>query len=181
VALEKVDSSSLDAAPFGNPRIPQLLGGGWRILQHQWGSGATTTGPEEDDDMKYRCCEYCAILPINNGNEARGESLVANFEMALFHGSPLLRLRHAEGRTTQTLSDDTQGYFAGKPSRYQTVVPGRFTSELPFIGRRSGRTDHSRTILDLTGVAYPISNPLERAPARKGHFDQFFLAKRADK
>jgi hypothetical protein len=219
----------------------------WRVLQHQWGSGATR--PEDDDDhIQYRCCEYCAILPINNGNESRGESLVADFETALFRGTLLLRLRHAEG-TTQTPSDDSQGYFAGKPFRYQAIVRGRFTSELPYTHLVTGtRLDRPcgklppkwvlwtalkvvgffapqlKTKLDgvshpyslsplgsaprtvvvdsdvthdgllgddrvepttpensLTGVAYPISNPLERARARKRHFDQWFLAKRADK
>jgi hypothetical protein len=96
---------------------------------------------------------------------------VSNFETAPFHGSPLLQLRHAKG-AAQTLSDDTQGYFAGKPLRYQTVLRGRFTLELPFIGRRSGRTDHSRTI--LYGRRLSHCQPL-------GHFDQWFLAKRAGK
>jgi hypothetical protein len=91
----------------------------WHVLQEQWGSKAT--GP-----ALHPCCEYCAILPINNGQEAEGESLVADFETALFHGSLMIRLCHSEG------TDDTKGFFAGKSFRYQAIIHGRYQTDLPY-------------------------------------------------
>ena len=76
------------------------------------------------------CCEKCAILPINNGNEEKGESLVIDFETDLFEGSLLLRLRHSEG-TTPLPYDDNKGYFQGMNRRYQALIRGRFKENIP--------------------------------------------------
>lgn len=77
------------------------------------------------------CCERCAVLPINNGNEPGNETLVIDFESDLFVGSLLLRIRFTEGTTPQPY-DDTKGYFNGVNRRYQAVVQGRFKKSIPF-------------------------------------------------
>ena len=94
-----------------------------RLAQH-WGVDCSTKRREY-------CCEYCAILPINNGNEPHGESLVVDFETDLFEGSILLRLRFSEGTTVEPY-DDSKGYFRGMNRRYQAVVRGRFKRSVPF-------------------------------------------------
>jgi hypothetical protein len=77
------------------------------------------------------CCPKCAVLPINNGNEANGESLFIDFETELFEGTLMLRLRFTEG-TTKEAYNDGKGYFAGMHRRYQAVVRGRFKKSIPF-------------------------------------------------
>jgi hypothetical protein len=79
---------------------------------------------------RFGCCEKCAILPINNGNEESGESMVIDFETDLFEGSFLLRLRFSEGTTPEPY-DDTKGYFKGVNRRYQAIVRGRFKKSIP--------------------------------------------------
>jgi hypothetical protein len=83
------------------------------------------------------CCEHCAVLPINNGNELDDEALVIDFESDLFVGSLLLRIRYTNG-TTQEPYDDTKGYFMGMNRRYQAVVRGRFKKSIPLIQLRTG-------------------------------------------
>jgi hypothetical protein len=70
------------------------------------------------------------ILPINNGNEPKGESLVVDFESNIFRGTMLVRVRYAEG-TTQQPYDDSKGYFKGMNRRYQIVIRGHFLEEIP--------------------------------------------------
>mmetsp|Transcript_11455 Transcript_11455/g.26893 ORF Transcript_11455/g.26893 Transcript_11455/m.26893 type:complete len:901 (+) Transcript_11455:175-2877(+) len=95
-------------------------------------------GKEEDDQSPhFACCEQCVILPINNGNENPGESLVIDFESDLFEGTLLLRLRHSEG-TTPEAYDDSKGYFAGVNRRYQACIRGRFKKILPFTELHTG-------------------------------------------
>jgi len=90
-----------------------------------------------DQQPHYACCESCVILPINNGNEAPGESLVVDFESELFEGTFMLRLRHAEGTTPEPY-DDSRGYFKGMNRRYQACVRGRFKEVLPFTELMTG-------------------------------------------
>ena len=207
----------------------------WHVLQQEWGR------KENPSPLGSPHCEFCAILPINNGNEAKGKSLVADFETSLFRGTLMLRLRHSEG-TTSHPSDDKQGFFAGVPFRYQAVIRGQFRTEIPFtelltgtkLERPCGKLppkwvlwtalklvrffapqlktkldlpepyslsplgsaprsisveDQATSLLSddhvepttpecsLTRKAYPISNQMERARARKRHFDQMFVAK----
>jgi hypothetical protein len=78
----------------------------------------------------YACCEKCAILPINSGNEEIGKALVIDFESDLFQGSLMLRLRFAEGTTPEPY-DDNKGYFRGMNRRYQAVIRGRFKKNIP--------------------------------------------------
>ncbi len=74
-------------------------------------------------------CDQCMILPINNGNETPGESLVTDFYTDLFEGTLLLRLRKSEGTTPQKY-DDSIGYFANMNRRYQVVIRGHFRKDI---------------------------------------------------
>jgi hypothetical protein len=82
-------------------------------------------------------CPECVVLPMNNGNEPKGEALVADFESSIFHGTILVRVRHSEGTTTEPYNDD-KGYFAGMNRRYQIVVRGRFKEEIPWTSCVAG-------------------------------------------
>ena len=118
---------------FSNSNEPLWVPGShltWsqRLAQH-WGKF-------DDDEQQqqlphYACCEKCVILPINNGNEKPGESLVVDFESDLFEGSLLLRLRYAEGTIPEPYDDDI-GYFKGVNRRYQANIRGRFKKSIPF-------------------------------------------------
>lgn len=76
-------------------------------------------------------CPECMILPINNGNEPKGEALVVDFESSLFKGTMLVRVRDSEG-TTREPYDDSKGYFCGMNRRYQIVIRGTFLEEIPW-------------------------------------------------
>ncbi|KAL3941624.1 MAG: hypothetical protein SGBAC_004038 [Bacillariaceae sp.] len=89
------------------------------------------------DTPSHRCCEKCAILPINNGNEKSGESLVIDFETDDFEGTFLLRLRFSEGTTPEPYDDNT-GYFKGLNRRYQAIVRGRFKKQIPLTELSTG-------------------------------------------
>lgn len=90
-------------------------------------SAKTTTVAEEDNSM----CPHCMILPINNGKELPGESLVTDFESEAFSGSILVRLKDCKG-TTCDGHDQPKGYFDGVHRRYQVVVRGQFKREIPW-------------------------------------------------
>ena len=81
--------------------------------------------PPKTSLESYRVCPRCVIVPMNNGNEPEGESLITEFESELFDGSMLLRMRHTEGTTKEPYSDN-KGYFHGMNRRYQVVMRGRF-------------------------------------------------------
>lgn len=144
--------------PEAWPQAPLLLrptpGSGTRIIgvrlsnekEHLWepGSGlnwpdalASRWGKQCGDSQCYSCCEHCAILPINNGNEEIGESLIIDFETDDFEGSLLLRLRFSEGTTSEPY-DDNKGYFNGVNRRYQAVVQGRFKKSIPLTELSTG-------------------------------------------
>jgi hypothetical protein len=144
--------------PEAWPQAPLLLrptpGSGTRIKgvrfanekKHLWEPGSGLNWPDVlaskwrkpcSGTPYYRCCEKCAILPINNGNEKSGESLVIDFETDEFEGSFLLRLRFSEG-TTQEPYDDNEGYFHGVNRRYQAVVRGRFKKNIPLVELSTG-------------------------------------------
>lgn len=145
-------------APEDWPQSPLLLrptaGKGTRVKglrfgnskEYFWEPGSHLTWPECLAQKwgkpckpmpRVACCERCAILPINNGNEPENESLVIDFESDLFAGSLLLRLRHTNGTTPEPY-DDTKGYFKGMNRRYQAVVRGRFKKSIPFTELRTG-------------------------------------------
>ena len=87
-------------------------------LQSSWHGHQPTPG-------RPAVCAECAPIPVNNGNELPGESLVVDFESDLFIGSLLVRIRKSQG-TTPAPYDDSFGYFSGMNRRYQTVVRGMF-------------------------------------------------------
>lgn len=98
----------------------------WEVLQKEWGEPIAETQPSP------AFCEYCVVLPINNGNEKEGESLMVDFETPLFEGTLLCRLRDTHGTTRDTDADDETGFFAGKQIRYQAVLQGRFRQPVSF-------------------------------------------------
>jgi hypothetical protein len=127
----------LRPTPGSNTRIKGVRFGNaknyfWEPDSHlSWSESlAQTWGVPWQTKPRTRCCEKCAILPINNGNEKHGESLVIDFETDLFEGSLLLRLRFSEGSTREPY-DDSKGYFSGVNRRYQAIVRGRFKKEIP--------------------------------------------------
>lgn len=84
---------------------------------------------------------FCAgcILPINNGTEPDGRSLVIDFESKYFVGTLLMRIRDApdnvdeerrelDGKDGDNKSND---YFAGKKRKFQAIVQGKFKKALP--------------------------------------------------
>lgn len=87
------------------------------------------------------------IIPINDGREAEGESLVVDFESTYFVGTLLLRIKQvpslsvvgtnkqkrtttdgrAEGENSRSVQRD---YFANKKRKFQAVIKGRFKTPL---------------------------------------------------
>ena len=104
----------------------------WPDALHQKWNGDTfcsnaSTGTE--DVM----CPHCMIMPINNGKELPGESLVTDFESPGFVGSILVRLRDSNG-TTCPERERAKGdcYFDGVHRKYQVVVRGQFKEPIPW-------------------------------------------------
>lgn len=106
----------------------------YQKLARQWNfpSHFNQSIPQEEDT-----CAECMILPINNGNEAPGKSLLADFESPLFRGTILVRLRHAEGTTERPYNDD-EGYFCGMHRRYQIVIRGKFREAVNWTDLTAG-------------------------------------------
>ena len=73
-------------------------------------------------------CRDSCILPINNGNEKEGQTLVIDFESNLFVGTLQLRIRRSNG-TTKKPYDDSFGFFKGRNRQYQCLISGRFKKE----------------------------------------------------
>jgi len=70
---------------------------------------------------------FCAgcILPVNNGHEKPGKSLVVDFETPIFVGTLLARIRGAK-QVGSSKNYDTESYFDGKKRTFQVLVKGRF-------------------------------------------------------
>jgi Protein of unknown function (DUF1769) len=108
-------------------------------LQQHWRDSTSPTAresPTSGMDVS-SMCPLCMILPINNGNELPGESLVVDFESDAFDGSILVRLKDCHG-TTCAGRENAKGYFDGLHRRYQVVVRGRFKYEIPWTECFSG-------------------------------------------
>uniref|UniRef100_A0A7S1GSE0 Domain of unknown function at the cortex 1 domain-containing protein n=1 Tax=Cyclophora tenuis TaxID=216820 RepID=A0A7S1GSE0_CYCTE len=88
-------------------------------------------------ERNIRDCNECMVLPINNGNEQRGKSLVVDFRTNVFEGTILLRLRHSNGTTPEPY-DDSKGYFEGMNRRYQVVIQGKPLREIPLTECMAG-------------------------------------------
>ena len=82
-------------------------------------------------------CSECMILPINNGNETKGKSLVVDFVTPAFEGTILLRIRHCNGTTPEPYSDN-RGYFKGLNRRYQLVIHGTPLRDIPLTECTTG-------------------------------------------
>jgi hypothetical protein len=88
------------------------------------------------------------ILPINNGREVEGESIVVDFESIHFVGTLLLRIKQVppvpvpRGRDEKSCSNEDESnacqddrnsqrdYFANKKRKFQAVIKGRFKTPL---------------------------------------------------
>jgi Protein of unknown function (DUF1769) len=77
-------------------------------------------------------------LPINNGKELPGESLVTDFESDLFRGSMLVRLKDCQGTTRPGREQTNGGYFHGLHRRYQVVIRGKFKQSVPWTELMAG-------------------------------------------
>jgi len=93
--------------------------------EHQWWK-EIPTGINATQSQSF--CAKCCCLPINNGNEAMGRTLVIDFESSLFQGTLQLRIRRTNGTTPEPY-DDSHGYFSGLNRTYQCVLQGRFKVE----------------------------------------------------
>jgi hypothetical protein len=90
--------------------------------------------------LSYTFCSECHCLPINNGNEEFGKTLVVDFESDLFQGTLQMRIRHAQGTTCEPYND-SYGYFSGLNRHYQCVIQGRFKRDgIPMIRCVAGQT-----------------------------------------
>lgn len=94
-------------------------------------------------------------LPINNGSEALGESIVIDFESPLFVGSFLLRVA---GVKSSTDDGSTQNYFDGKSRRFQAIVRGKFLKEIP-----AGQCVTGQTFDRAPQRLPPLTKPILRA------------------
>jgi hypothetical protein len=112
---------------------PQALQDHWKEANVRISATAMPKGHDEllQRLQSYRVCPNCMILPVNNGNEPDGESLVTDFESDLFVGTMLVRLRHTLGTTPEPYNDQI-GYFVGMNRRYQVVMRGRFKRSIPW-------------------------------------------------
>jgi len=80
------------------------------------------------------------ILPINNGTEAIGESLVIDFQSRLFQGSLMIRLRDAPHPTESPSSATSEeAYFTANPAlRFQVTIRGKFRESLQWSNLLTG-------------------------------------------
>jgi hypothetical protein len=94
-------------------------------LQRHWGK------PESSTPIEFPMCEQCMIVPINNGKELPGESLVVDFESNIFVGTMLVRVKGTHGTSCDQF-ENPKGYFDGLHRRYQVVMRGRFKLSIPW-------------------------------------------------
>ena len=109
----------------------------WEVLQNEWGTTAPAPATEQKPATTPEFCEFCIILPINNGCEHEKESLVVDFDTPVFEGTLLFRIRGAAG-TTQEPYQDNKGYFSDKIIRYQAVLRGQFKTSVAFSDLQTG-------------------------------------------
>ena len=81
-------------------------------------------------------------LPINNGKEKPGQSLVIDFETELFAGTALFRIRDCNTEALSTEDDSSvankHDYFGDKNRKYQVVIRGRFKQKVVMASCMSG-------------------------------------------
>jgi hypothetical protein len=88
--------------------------------------------PTSTNPKNTTMCSQCMIMPINNGKELPGESLVSDFESELFIGTILVRLKDCHGTTIPNVREQTNGYFHNLHRRYQVVIRGQFKQSFPW-------------------------------------------------
>jgi hypothetical protein len=95
----------------------------------------------QTSSLDHMFCSRCC-LPINDGNEARGRTLVTDFESNLFEGTMQLRIRNAKVGEGESKTDESEsGYFYGLNRHYQCIIRGRFKRQgIPMIHTFSGQT-----------------------------------------
>lgn len=90
--------------------------------------------------VSHSFCSKCCCLPINNGSETLGKSLVVDFESNLFQGTLHVRIRNSNATSPEPREGST-GYFDGLNRTYQCVVQGRFKREgIPMIRCVAGQS-----------------------------------------
>jgi Protein of unknown function (DUF1769) len=99
---------------------------------------SSPTSSASDVPSGKRMCPRCMVLPINNGKELPGESLVTDFESDLFRGSMLVRLKDCQGTTRPGREQTNGGYFHGLHRRYQVVIRGKFKQSVPWTELMAG-------------------------------------------
>jgi len=72
-------------------------------------------------------CPGCCDIPINNGSEAEGRSLVADFESPYFMGTMHIRIRGSY--KTMEQNNYRNGYFKGVNRHYQVIIRGCFKKD----------------------------------------------------
>ena len=97
----------------------------WDELQRTWNG---TSSLKTSTNTSHTFCRECCILPINNGNEKDGQTLVVDFESDYFVGTLQLRIRRSNGTTPEPYSE-SYGYFKGRNRHYQSVISGKFKHE----------------------------------------------------
>jgi len=122
----------LPAPPSKWPQLPLML-------RPTPGALMKVRGIRYADSAEYQSfpgvCAGC-ILPVNNGCEPPGKSLVVDFESALFVGTLLMRVKDAppiqkqqQSSKATTPSQKNESYFDGKKRKFQVVIKGRFKRE----------------------------------------------------
>ena len=103
------------------------------VLHEKWNDDLGNSAATQDNDNSMVMCPQCMIMPINNGKELPGQSLVTDFESPWFSGSILVRLRDSQG-TTCPERERSEGdcYFDGVHRKYQVVVRGQFKQAIPW-------------------------------------------------
>lgn len=131
------------------PSDPSIWPQGTLMLRPTPNTSTKIRGIRRASSLEYQhFAGFCAgcILPVNNGSEAPGESLVIDFESTHFVGSLLMRIKQAKnhkaersGQVEPTKYVDTS-YFDGKKRRFQAVVKGRFKTPLPMSETVTGQS-----------------------------------------
>jgi hypothetical protein len=114
-----------------------------------WEHDFSTIEKSDDEDatadtvkesIQHPYCSQCCCLPINNGNEPDGKTIVIDFESSCFQGTLQVRIRHTRGTIPEPY-DDSKGYFHGFNRQYQSIIQGRFTRPgIPMTRCEAGQT-----------------------------------------
>mmetsp|Transcript_13747 Transcript_13747/g.22589 ORF Transcript_13747/g.22589 Transcript_13747/m.22589 type:complete len:521 (+) Transcript_13747:97-1659(+) len=141
------------SAPAGQPSLPCLLK--WKqhplLLTATPNSGMAIRGIRRLSDPSFfddpvnsehtNDNDSLMQLPINNGKEQPGQSLVIDFETELFAGTALFRIRDC---CTDALSiedssvNSKHDYFGDKNRKYQVCIRGRFKQKVVMATCMSG-------------------------------------------